>query len=126
MLTGAMGMAGNSMLALSGQHVQVKNSIPKWKGFNLQDFFSPDPRKSRRQTAEQDLQWMADWGFDFIRIPMAYPAYLDIDRSRDIGPDDVYNISEKALEKVDRLVFMAHRHNLRIAPDIFLMIKYWI
>lgn len=118
MLTGAMGMAGNSMLALSGQHVQVKNSIPKWKGFNLQDFFSPDPRKSRRQTAEQDLQWMADWGFDFIRIPMAYPAYLDIDRSRDIGPDDVYNISEKALEKVDRLVFMAHRHNLHVSLNL--------
>ncbi len=45
-------------------------------------------------------------GFDFLRIPMAYPSYLDIDRKKYISPDDVYKIDEKALEKVDELVHL--------------------
>ena len=48
---------------------------------------------------------MADWGFDFVRIPMAYPSYLDIDRSSNIEPEDVDRVSEKALEKVEDLVY---------------------
>src|SRR5579872_2337935 len=68
------------------------NPLPKWKGFNVLDFFSPSPTPSPRPTTEEHLMWMRDWGFDFVRIPMAYPHYLDFDRSRDIQPDEVYKI----------------------------------
>jgi endoglucanase len=44
---------------------------------------------------------MRDWGFDFVRIPMAYPYYVEFDRSRNIRPDEVYNINEEAVEKID-------------------------
>lgn len=118
MLTGAVSLAGNAVLALPGQNAIAKNFIPKWKGFNVQDFFSPDPRRSRGGTTEEDLKWMADWGFDFLRIPMAYPSYLDINRNKDIAPDDVYRISEKALEKVDKLVCMAHKYNLHVSLNL--------
>jgi hypothetical protein len=30
-------------------------------------------------------------GFDFVRIPMAYPRYLSFDRTRDITKEEVYN-----------------------------------
>ncbi len=64
----------------------VKNMLPRWKGFNLLDYFSPslpdNPEANR--TTEDDLKWMADWGFDFVRLPMAYPRYLSFDRSKDI------------------------------------------
>jgi hypothetical protein len=30
---------------------KIKNKLPKWKGFNLLDFFSPDPSNSRKATA---------------------------------------------------------------------------
>ncbi len=50
-----------------------KNKLPKWKGFNLTDFFNPNPANARRQTKEEHLKWMRDWGFDFVRLPMAYP-----------------------------------------------------
>ena len=94
------------------------NPLPQWKGFNLLDFFSPNPGRSRRGTTEEDFKWMTDWGFDFVRIPMAYPSYLDIDRSRDIKPEEVFNISEEALEQVDELIFMAHKYNLHVSINL--------
>ena len=74
-----------------------KNKLPQWKGFNLLDFFSPDPNNARKGTTEDHFRWMQDWGFNFVRIPMAYPAYLKIDRSKNITPEDVYKIDEQAL-----------------------------
>lgn len=118
LMTGALSMAGNAVFAMSNRKVKTQNSIPKWKGFNVLDFFSPHPGRSRRGTTDQDLQWMADWGFDFLRIPMAYPSYLDIDRNKDIKPDDVYKIDEKALEKVDELVHLAHKYHMHVSLNL--------
>jgi endoglucanase len=53
--------------------LHTQNKLPQWKGFNLLDFFSPDPTNSRGVTSEDHLRWMQDWGFNFIRIPIAYP-----------------------------------------------------
>ncbi len=111
-----VGLAGSS--ALAAQPAKVKNKLPQWKGFNLLDFFSPDPANARPSTSEDYLKWMADWGFDFVRIPMAYPYYLDIDRSKNITPEDVYKIDEKAVDKIDQLVTMAHKYNLHVSLNL--------
>ena len=103
-LTGSISLAGTSTLALSNRIENKQNTLPKWKGFNLLDFFYPTNNRSSRQTTEEDFKWMSDWGFDFVRIPMAYPSYLDIDRSRDIKPEEVYNINEEAVELFDQVV----------------------
>lgn len=116
-LTGAMGMAGTSAFALSGNKKQG-NPLPGWKGFNLLDFFSPHPDGSGNASTEADFRWMSDWGFDFVRLPMAYPSYLDFDRSRDIRPEDVYSLSEKALERVDSLVFMAQKYGMHVSLNL--------
>jgi endoglucanase len=115
-VTVGLGLAGTSVLA--SPTAKAQNKLPKWKGFNLLDFFSPDPAKSRRATTEDNLRWMADWGFDFVRIPMAYPYYLDIDRSKNITPDDVYKIDEKQVEKIDNLVAMAHKYNMHVSLNL--------
>ena len=118
-LTGGMSIAGNSVLARSGRTLSMENPLPKWKGFNLLDFFSPNPKeKLTHGSSEEDFKWMSDWGFDFVRIPMAYPSYLEFDRSRDITPEEVYQISEEALERVDKLVFMAHKYNMHVSLNL--------
>jgi len=117
LVTGAVCLAGNSVLAESSRLTGTKNTIPKWKGFNLLDFFNPDPKRGRF-SKEEDFKWMSDWGFDFVRIPMSYPSYLDIDRTRDITPDEVYNLDEAALERVDNLVHMAHKYNLHVSLNL--------
>jgi hypothetical protein len=115
--TAAVGMAGNTALAASNGP-ESGNPLPRWKGFNLLDFFSPSPGGSRRGSTEEDFKWMSDWGFDFVRIPMAYPSYLEFDRSRDITPDEVYQISEEAVERVEQLVFLAHKYKLHVSLNL--------
>ncbi len=117
-LTGGVSMGGNSVLAFSKRTKNTQNTLPKWKGFNLLDFFSPDPNRSREGTTEDDFRWMSDWGFDFVRIPMAYPSYLDIDRSRDITPEEVFSINEAAIDRVDQLVSMAHKYHLHVSLNL--------
>lgn len=96
----------------------VKNKLPKWKGFNLTDFFTPNPRPDRRYTTEEQLKWMQDWGFDFIRLPIAYPYYVKFDRSRKITADEVYQIDDAGVERIDNLVQMAHKHNLHVSLNL--------
>ncbi len=96
----------------------VKNKLPKWKGFNLLDFFSPSWTNARKGTTAQQLQWMQDWGFDFVRIPMAYPAYLNFDRTKPITKAEVYQIDEKLVSKIDDLVSKAHQHNLHVSLNL--------
>lgn len=116
LVTAGVGLAGTS--AFSASKKRAKNSIPQWKGFNLLDFFSPDPDNPRPPTQEQYFQWMADWGFDFVRIPMAYPYYVKFDRSRSIKPDEVYNINEQAVDEVDELVAMAHKYGMHVSLNL--------
>jgi len=113
--TAALSVTGSS--ALSAE--RMENKLPRWKGFNLLDFFSPNPANSSWQgTKEEYFKWMQDWGFDFVRIPMAYPSYLNIDRAKNITPEDVYKIDEKAVDKIDGLVSLAHKYNLHVSLNL--------
>ena len=112
-------LAGSS--ALSINPLRPENKLPRWKGFNLLDFFSPAPPRNSgggNRTTEEDLKWMADWGFDFVRIPMAYPRYLSFDRTKDITVEEVYKFDPKVLEEVDQLIFMAHKYNLHVSLNL--------
>jgi endoglucanase len=112
----AVGMAGHQ--AFASVKNPAKNKLPKWKGFNLLDFFNPDPTRSRESTPEEYFKWMRDWGFDFVRIPIAYPWYLNIDRTRDITPEETYKIDEKQVEKIQQLVALAHKYNMHVSLNL--------
>lgn len=94
------------------------NKLPKWKGFNLTDFFSPKPLPDKLFTTEDHFKWMQGWGFDFVRLPIAYPCYLEFDRTQDILPEQVYNINQKAVDQVDSLVAMAHKYGLHVSLNL--------
>lgn len=111
----AFTLAGTESLAWS---TAARNKLPRWKGFNLLDFFSPDPNSSRGTTTEEHFKWMRDWGFDFVRIPMAYPSYLDIDRSRHITPDEVYKINSAAVDRIDDLIALAHKYKMHVSLNL--------
>jgi endoglucanase len=118
LLTAGLGLTGASALSAAAAATRVKNSLPRWRGFNLLDFFSPDPLRPRPASKEDYFRWMTDWGFDFVRIPIAYPYYVDFDRSRNIRPDEVYNIHEPAVERIDQLVAMAHRYGMHVSLNL--------
>ncbi|GAB3717357.1 cellulase family glycosylhydrolase [Spirosoma flavus] len=118
LLAAALSATGTDLLAAPLQRSVAKNKLPKWKGFNLLDFFSPDPANSRPATKEDYFKWMQDWGFDFVRLPMAYPSYLKFDRSRNITPEEVYQIDQQAVDRIDQLVTTAHKYNLHVSLNL--------
>ena len=116
----ATGLAITGTSAFSAIPSASKNKLPRWKGFNLLDYFSPNlPRNSDHdRTTEDDLKWMSDWGFNFVRIPMAYPRYLNFDRTRHITKEETYNMDPKVLEEIDKLVFMAQKHGMHVSLNL--------
>jgi endoglucanase len=115
LLAAGVGLSGSAAWAVD---TAVKNKLPKWKGFNLVDFNTPNPQPARRYTTEEHLKWMHDWGFDFVRLPIAYPYYTKFDRSRKITPEEIYQIDEERVEKIDNLVQLAHKYNLHVSLNL--------
>src|SRR6187402_266212 len=97
--TAAIGLSGSEALA---EVQKAKNKLPQWRGFNVLDFFLPNPNPSLGSTTEEYFKWMSDWGFNFIRVPIAYPHYLTFDRTRNITPEEVYHINDEAIERIDK------------------------
>lgn len=117
LLAAGLGLGATSVISSCTK--QPGNSLPRWRGFNLLDFFSHNPERSlRNPTKEEYFRWMSDWGFDFVRIPMAYPHYLKFDRSRNITPDEVYQIDGQAVDRIDALVAMAHKYNMHVSLNL--------
>ena len=65
--------------------------LPRWRGFNLLEKFIAS---ESGPFVEQDFEWLAAWGFNFVRLPMDFrcwaitpekefhePALLDIDQA---------------------------------------------
>lgn len=116
LVTAGLSLTGTP--ALTALPFKTRNKLPRWKGFNLLDFFSPNPASGKKPTVEDHFRWMADWGFDFVRLPMAYPSYLTFDRSKPITPKEVYNLDKQAVDRVNNLVSLAHKHKLHVSLNL--------
>lgn len=116
-ITGGL-LAGSTSSFATSPSSTIKNSIPKWKGFNLLDFFSPNPKTAREGTKEEFFKWMADWGFDFVRIPMAYPIYVKFDRSQPIPQKRVTKMDKRMVERIEELVYLANKHGLHVSLNL--------
>ena len=114
----ALAAASVGLDAAAFSTTKPKNKLPYWKGFNLTDFNTPDPSKQRKFTKEEHLKWMRDWGFNFVRLPIAYPFYVKFDRSKNISPEEVYQIDNAAADRIDHLVQMAHKNNLHVSLNL--------
>src|SRR6478752_4297071 len=110
--TAALSLRGTRLFAES-----PRNKLPRWRGFNLLDFSSPEMSKGRKSNEDQ-LKWMRDWGFNFIRIPIAYPCYLKFDRTKNITPEEVYYIDEAAVNQIENLIYKAHQYGLHTSINL--------
>ncbi len=127
--------ASSALLGLSGpvsafgfsSNEPIRNKLPRWRGFNLLDFYTSRPLKYHRQNVneksnEEDFKSMSDWGFDFVRIPVQYPCYLDfdgtIDKERKITPDEVLNFNEQSIEEIEKLVYLAHKYKMHASLNL--------
>jgi aryl-phospho-beta-D-glucosidase BglC (GH1 family) len=61
---------------------------------------------------------MSDWGFNFVRIPMAYSRWISFDRSIPITPDDMYKIDESVVDAVCELAAMGHKYAMHVSLNL--------
>jgi len=78
--------------------------LPRWRGFNLLEMFHT---RSDGAFREEDFRWIAELGFDFVRLPMCYLLWT--------MDDDPLRIDEGALEGVDRAVELGERYGLHVS-----------
>ncbi len=111
----ALGTAGQMQAASK----PAQMTIPRWRGFNLVDFFQAFDRGERSAglVSEDDLKWIRDWGFDFIRLPMDYWLWIDTNwrETRTLTADDTIKIKERMMERVDRTVELGLRYGLHVS-----------
>jgi endoglucanase len=78
--------------------------FPRYRGFNLLAKFSG--RGRGRKFDEENFEIMADWGFDFARIPMSYWNWASV--------DDWYSIDENVLKDIDEVVEFGKQYNIHV------------
>lgn len=55
---------------------------------------------------EDDYRWMADWGFNFIRLPACYTLWIE--------GDDVHRFHEPMLDKIDRAIELGRKYGIHM------------
>ena len=95
--------------ALGGAVSQAKAAevtagrVPRWRGFNLLEKFTA---QRNAPFVETDFDWIAEWGFDFVRLPLSYHCWSD--------PKDWKRLREPALKEIDRAVDFGRRHGVHV------------
>jgi endoglucanase len=77
--------------------------IPRWRGFNLTELAFGD---GRRKIEETDFVCMAEWGFNFVRLPCSYWLWSSRERWM--------TINERALEPLDRAIELGRQHGIHV------------
>jgi len=85
----------------------AQTAFPRWRGFNLLEMFHT---RSSGHFLEDDFRWIADWGFDFVRLPTCYLRWV-----RD---DDPLRIDEGALEPIDRAVELGATYGVHVSLNL--------
>ncbi len=100
-----LGIASSQARAADGaQTPELYRKLPRWRGFNLlEKMQAVDPYTPFRET---DFEWMADWGFDFARLPMDYQCWTD--------REDPYKLDEKALKQIDQAVNWGRQYGVHV------------
>ncbi|HVM46987.1 MAG TPA: cellulase family glycosylhydrolase [Candidatus Acidoferrum sp.] len=92
-------LAGADLPAASARH------LPRWRGFNLLAKFVKR-RSGNPPFAESDFALLAEWQFNFVRLPMSYRCWSD--------PEDWLTIREAELKDVDQAVEFGKQHGIHV------------
>ena len=78
--------------------------LPLWYGFNLQEKFNTDWGVKRFD--ERDVAWIAELGFNFVRLPMDYRAWAE--------PGNWSALRQSVLEEIDQVLRWGEQYRLHV------------
>ena len=79
--------------------------LPRWRGFNLTEKCVTGPNGSP-PFAESDFAWLAEWGFDFARLPLSYLCWS--------SATDQCQVREGELVQLDQAVDYGRKHSVHV------------
>ena len=107
--TSAVGVAAAGLTSsglASADDIDARK-IPRWRGFNLQGWFGSKEKPNPGPAFDEfDFATMAEWGFDFVRLPLSYWAWG--------RKDDWSVINEEPLKKIDHAVELGKQYNIHV------------
>jgi len=83
--------------------VKRTNKLPRWRGFNLTEKFNAAQNSSFK---ESDFQWISEWGFDFVRLPMSYHCWS--------SPHDLKKFDEKTIKEIDQAIEFGKKYKIHV------------
>ncbi len=82
--------------------------LPRWRGFNLLEKFRLE--SGNRPFAEADFRRIADWGFNFVRLPMDYRLW--------IVDGDPEQFDENVLREIDAAIAWGERYGIHVCLNL--------
>jgi endoglucanase len=106
---GALAVAATAVpgLPVSAAETQAATAshLPRWRGFNLLAKFVKH-RGGNPPFQESDFALLAEWGFNFARLPLSYYCWSD--------PNDWLNLREEDLKHIDQAVEFGRKHGVHV------------
>ena len=96
------GIIGTCLAEKGAMQVNASH-LPRWRGFNLLEKFTDSHNAPFR---ESDFAWMAEWGFDFARLPLSYRCWADV--------NDWLNLREETLKEIDQAVAFGRQYGVHV------------
>ncbi|HVU24105.1 MAG TPA: cellulase family glycosylhydrolase, partial [Opitutus sp.] len=81
--------------------------LPRWRGFNLLEKFIA--AQGNAAFREEDFAWMAEWGFNFVRLPMSYYCWSD--------PHNWREIREPVMKEIDAALEFGRRYGVHVCMN---------
>jgi len=103
----AVAAAGSGVLCSSAAELSspTASKLPRWRGFNLLEKFVAR-KQGNPAFNESDFALMAEWGFNFARLPMSYLCWVD--------PTDWLRLRESELRQIDEAVELGRKHGVHV------------
>ena len=82
----------------------AEKKLPRWRGFNLLEKFII--QLGNKPFREEDFAWIAEWGFNFVRLPMSYHCWSDPKKWREFR--------EPVLKEIDAAVALGRQYGVHV------------
>jgi len=102
---GTLGTLGTMDSMAAADETVSAAHLPRWRGFNLLEKFNGE---YQHPFVESDFAWMAEWGFDFVRLPLSYRCWADSD------PAKWLEIKESVLKDIDQVVDWGKQYKIHV------------
>lgn len=88
-----------------------QTKAPRWRGFNLLGMFCSEHSAYNRGRSpgyycEEDFKLIRDFGFDYVRLPLSYRIWSDI--------NDPFHIDEQKFAPLDDAVYWGQKYGLHV------------